>query len=78
MKKQGTALNVTEPENMEKNTNRLEEIENKLAELKKALSEVEGTKCEVCARITGHYQPLGNWNRGKSEEYKERKVYDIS
>lgn len=63
---------------MEKNTDRLEQIENKLTELKKALSEVEGTKCEVYARITGHYQPLKNWNRGKSEEYKQRKVYDVS
>jgi len=33
---------------------------------------------EVYSRITGYYRPVQNWNDGKSQEYKERKVYDIA
>ena len=29
------------------------------------------------SRITGYYRPVQNWNEGKSQEFKERKVYDI-
>ena len=36
-----------------------------------------GEKTEVYSRITGYYRPVQNWNDGKSQEYKERKVYDI-
>ena len=32
---------------------------------------------EVYSRITGYYRPVQNWNDGKAQEYKERKVYDI-
>ena len=35
-----------------------------------------GTKTEVYSRITGYYRPVQNWNDGKSQEYKERKVYN--
>ena len=30
------------------------------------------------SRITGYYRPVQNWNDGKSQEFKDRKVYDIS
>ncbi len=36
-----------------------------------------GEKTEVYSRITGYYRPVQNWNDGKSEEYKERKLYVI-
>ena len=36
-----------------------------------------GKKTEVYSRITGYYRPVQNWNDGKSQEYKDRKVYDI-
>ncbi len=36
-----------------------------------------GAESEVYSRITGYYRPVQNWNDGKSQEYKERKVYDI-
>ncbi|WP_313134660.1 ribonucleoside triphosphate reductase [Anaerocolumna sp.] len=35
-----------------------------------------GAKAEVYSRITGYYRPVQNWNEGKSQEYKNRKVYD--
>ncbi len=34
-------------------------------------------KTEVYSRITGYYRPVQNWNTGKSQEFKERKVYDM-
>lgn len=37
-----------------------------------------GEKTEVYSRITGYYRPVQNWNDGKSQEYKDRKVYQIS
>ena len=36
-----------------------------------------GAKTEVYSRITGYYRPVQNWNDGKSQEFKERKVYNI-
>ncbi len=36
-----------------------------------------GQKTEVYSRITGYYRPVQNWNDGKSQEYKNRVVYDI-
>ncbi|MCL2864705.1 MAG: ribonucleoside triphosphate reductase [Lachnospiraceae bacterium] len=33
---------------------------------------------EVYSRITGYYRPVKNWNDGKSQEYKERKVYNVA
>ena len=32
---------------------------------------------EVYSRITGYYRPVQNWNAGKSQEFKDRKVYNI-
>ncbi len=37
-----------------------------------------GGKTEVYSRITGYYRPIQNWNDGKAQEYKERKVYNIA
>ena len=37
-----------------------------------------GVKTEVYSRITGYYRPVQNWNDGKTEEFKERKTYDIA
>ena len=37
-----------------------------------------GSSAEVYSRITGYYRPVQNWNDGKSQEYKERKEYDVA
>ncbi len=37
-----------------------------------------GNTTEVYSRITGYYRPVQNWNDGKSQEYKDRLVYDIA
>ena len=36
-----------------------------------------GKKAEVYSRITGYYRPVQNWNDGKTQEYKDRKVYNV-
>ncbi len=36
-----------------------------------------GKETEVYSRITGYYRPVKNWNDGKSQEFKDRKVYNI-
>lgn len=34
-----------------------------------------GQKAEVYSRITGYYRPVQNWNDGKVQEYKNRRLY---
>ncbi|SHK63056.1 ribonucleoside-triphosphate reductase class III catalytic subunit [Anaerocolumna jejuensis DSM 15929] len=36
-----------------------------------------GQNAEVYSRITGYYRPVQNWNEGKAQEYKNRKVYQV-
>ena len=36
-----------------------------------------GAKTEVYSRITGYYRPVQNWNEGKAQEFKERKLYVV-
>ena len=36
-----------------------------------------GAPTEVYSRITGYYRPVQNWNIGKTQEYKDRKSYNI-
>jgi anaerobic ribonucleoside-triphosphate reductase len=35
-----------------------------------------GQKCEIYARCTGYLRPISMWNKGKREEFKDRKPYD--
>ncbi|MDR0934746.1 MAG: ribonucleoside triphosphate reductase [Erysipelotrichaceae bacterium] len=37
-----------------------------------------GEKTEIYSRITGYYRPVQNWNVGKSQEFKQRKEYDVA
>jgi len=37
-----------------------------------------GKEAEVYSRITGYYRPVKNWNDGKTQEFKDRKVYDLN
>jgi ribonucleoside-triphosphate reductase len=55
----------------------LEEIDRDLAAAREALSSVEGTPAEVYSRIVGYYRSVRNWNRGKREEYGERRLFNV-
>lgn len=35
-------------------------------------------KCEVYSRVTGYFRPVANWNKGKQEEFRERKTFRIA
>jgi len=36
-----------------------------------------GKNAEVYSRITGYYRPVQNWNDGKAQEFKDRRLYDV-
>ena len=36
-----------------------------------------GRATEVYSRITGYYRPVQNWNKGKAQEFKDRKTYSF-
>jgi len=37
------------------------------------------SKCqvEVFSRVTGFFRPVQTWNKGKAEEFKDRKKYNL-
>ncbi|MDR2660186.1 MAG: hypothetical protein LBC27_09425 [Spirochaetaceae bacterium] len=56
---------------------KLEEIEKDLEMAREELSNVKGSPAEVYSRIVGYYRSVRNWNKGKREEFGERRLYDI-
>ena len=34
-------------------------------------------KCEVYSRVTGYFRPVANWNRGKQQEFEDRKTFKV-
>jgi anaerobic ribonucleoside-triphosphate reductase len=34
--------------------------------------------CEVYSRIVGYLRPIQNWNKGKLQEFKDRKTYSLA
>jgi len=36
-----------------------------------------GRECEVYSRVVGYLRPLKQWNRGKQEEFQERKMFKV-
>lgn len=37
-----------------------------------------GSKCEVYSRVCGYFRPVSNWNKGKKQEFRDRKVFDLA
>ena len=35
-----------------------------------------GAKTEVYSRVCGYFRPVANWNKGKREEFKDRKTFE--
>jgi ribonucleoside-triphosphate reductase (formate) len=35
------------------------------------------TKCEVYSRVVGYIRPVEQWNDGKREEFKDRKLFSV-
>ncbi|MCK4982575.1 MAG: hypothetical protein KAS17_06605 [Victivallaceae bacterium] len=36
-----------------------------------------GAKTEIYSRVVGYFRPVAQWNAGKKEEFKDRKVFNI-
>ena len=36
-----------------------------------------GSECEVYSRVVGYLRPVKQWNNGKKEEFKQRKLYKV-
>jgi anaerobic ribonucleoside-triphosphate reductase len=36
-----------------------------------------GAKTEIYSRVVGYFRPVAQWNTGKKEEFKDRKVFTI-
>ena len=53
----------------------VEIIENEINELKEKMISVKGTDTEVYTRIVGYYRSVRNWNKGKRDEYNQRKLF---
>jgi ribonucleoside-triphosphate reductase len=34
------------------------------------------TRCEIFSRVVGFLTPISQWNKGKREEFKDRKTFD--
>lgn len=39
------------------------------------LNDSERTQCEVWSRVMGYHRPVSEFNRGKKEEFYERKCF---
>lgn len=39
--------------------------------------ESKRTKCEVYSRVVGYLRPVNQWNKGKKQEFNDRKVFDM-
>lgn len=59
-------------------TRTLEQVEQEIAETKAALQNVHGTETEVYARIVGYYRAVKNWNKGKSCEFNQRRMFEVN
>lgn len=36
------------------------------------------TECEVYSRSVGYLRPVSQWNKGKKQEFKERRTFQAS
>ena len=39
--------------------------------------EEKRTPCEVYSRVVGYMRPVKQWNRGKQQEFEDRKLFDM-
>ncbi len=37
-----------------------------------------GEKTEVYSRVCGYFRPVSNWNKGKKEEFKDRRTFEVA
>lgn len=53
----------------------MENAEVKVSSENSAALAVKQVPCEVYSRIVGYLRPVADWNKGKQQEFSERKTY---
>jgi len=41
------------------------------------MKEKNRTECEVYSRVVGYLRPVNQWNRGKQQEFSDRKTFEV-
>lgn len=41
------------------------------------MEEKKRIPCEVYSRIVGYFRPIRNWNKGKRQEFMDRRTYKL-
>lgn len=58
-----------------------QELEDRLADLEQKRKDILDGKrdqeTEVYSRIVGYYRAIKNWNKGRTQEFEDRKEYKI-
>jgi len=63
---------------MEATERTIEDIERDIAAARAELENVHGNETEVYARIVGYYRAVKNWNKGKSCEFNQRRMFEVN
>ena len=63
---------------METTERTIEDIEKDIAAARAERENVHGTETEVYARIVGYYRAVKNWNKGKSCEFNQRRMFEVN
>jgi hypothetical protein len=71
-KKDEKCIGDLEIKNMD---DRLSAIDKEIRELENEMENVKGRPTEVYTRIVGYFRAIDNWNKGKKEEYFDRKLF---
>jgi len=48
-----------------------------MTEDKSKIGGIKRTLCEVFSRVTGYIRPVSTWNKGKQQEWADRKEYKL-
>ena len=64
-------------ERVSKEEIKINEIDSKIELLKEEYKNVKGTETEIHKRVVGYFRSISNWNIGKKEENKERRMFDL-
>jgi ribonucleoside-triphosphate reductase (formate) len=65
---------------METKDNQLKKIDSEISEIKERMADPDLAKGTALtySRITGYYRVTDNWNTGKAQEFKDRKLYSFN
>ena len=45
--------------------------------MEKNMSKKCKEKTEIWSRVVGFFRPIQDWNKGKQEEFKDRKLFEV-